>query len=188
VLKGWAEAELQVNKKIERVRECEMIPPRDIDKLLLFFCDKRWRKVARIIGNSMLTLDDRGIRFSTRAIDARMAALVRNKRLEAAGNIRKWRFSEVRLAVTMNQVAETAPAFARNEEAPKPAGSREPRGRLAELAKDDLLTLGRQCYAQPDSGSAGLRPQSEPQKASRRRHRQRASGGRQVPRAARAGP
>ena len=73
-----------------------MIPPKDMDKLLLSFCDTQWRKVARIIGNSMLTLDDRGIRFSVKAIDARMAALVRNKRLEAAGNIRKWRFSEVR--------------------------------------------------------------------------------------------
>jgi len=86
-----------------------MIPPRDMDKLLLFFCDKSWRKVARIIRNSMLTLDDRGIRFSTGAIDARMAALVRNKRLEAAGNIRKWRFSEVRLAVTMTKWQKQLP-------------------------------------------------------------------------------
>jgi hypothetical protein len=45
----------------------------------------------------MRVLEDRAIHFSAKVIDARMAALVRNKQLEAAGDIRKWRYSEVRL-------------------------------------------------------------------------------------------
>jgi hypothetical protein len=45
----------------------------------------------------MEVLEDRGIPFNVKSIDARMASLVRSKRLEAQGNIRKWRYSEVRL-------------------------------------------------------------------------------------------
>jgi hypothetical protein len=77
-----------------------MISTRQIDQLLLAFCDTRWRKVARIIGNSMKILSECRIRPSgtlAKIIDMRMAALVANGRLEAQGNIRKWRYSEVRL-------------------------------------------------------------------------------------------
>jgi hypothetical protein len=74
-----------------------MIPARELDKLPLSFCETRWLKVARIIGKSMQVLENGAICFSAKVIDPRMAALVRNKQLEAAGDIRKWRYSEVRL-------------------------------------------------------------------------------------------
>ena len=78
-----------------------MIPASDIDRLLLFSCcDARWRKVARIIGQTYETLEGRGIAISAgiaKLMDARMAVLVRNEKLEAKGNIKRWGCSEVRL-------------------------------------------------------------------------------------------
>ena len=41
-----------------------MIPASDIDRLLLSSCDARWRKVARIIGQTYETLEARGIAIS----------------------------------------------------------------------------------------------------------------------------
>jgi hypothetical protein len=75
-----------------------MISAKTIDQLLLSFCDTRWRKVAHVIGNSFEILECCGIRPSGRVakiIDMRMASLVGSGQLEAQGNIRKWRYSEV---------------------------------------------------------------------------------------------
>jgi hypothetical protein len=74
-----------------------MISARTLDQLLLAFCDRHWRKVARVIGNSFEILEGCGIHPNAKIIDMRMAFLVRSGRLEAQGHIRKWRYSEVRL-------------------------------------------------------------------------------------------
>jgi biotin-(acetyl-CoA carboxylase) ligase len=77
-----------------------VIPASDIDRTLLSFCDQHWRKVARIIGQTMQSFEARGIQVTGKMadeIDARMAVLVRTRQLEAQGNIRNWRHSEVRL-------------------------------------------------------------------------------------------
>jgi hypothetical protein len=74
-----------------------VIPPSEIDQTLLSFCDKRWLKVARIIGNAMTAFETRGLHLAADQVDARMEVLVSTGQLEAQGNIRKWRYSEVRL-------------------------------------------------------------------------------------------
>lgn len=77
-----------------------MIEPSDLDQLILSFCIERWRKVARIAGGTLQALEERGVEIDgtiADQFDARMAALVGSGQLEAAGNIKKWRFSEVRL-------------------------------------------------------------------------------------------
>jgi Protein of unknown function len=76
-----------------------VIPAREIDELLLSFCDVRWLKVARIIGKAQQTFEERGVRVAPDELDARMAILVSTRQLEAKGNIRNWRYSEVRLPV-----------------------------------------------------------------------------------------
>jgi Protein of unknown function len=78
----------------------EAIPASDIDRLLLSCCNAHWRKVARIIGQTYEALEARGIAISggiAKLMDARMAVLVRNGKLEAKGNIKRWGYSEVRL-------------------------------------------------------------------------------------------
>jgi hypothetical protein len=74
-----------------------VIPASDIDRVLLSFCEDSWLKVARIVGKTMKTFEQRGTPISADAIDARLAALVDSRQLEARGNIRNWRYSEVRL-------------------------------------------------------------------------------------------
>ena len=72
----------------------------DIDRLLLSCCDARWRKVARIIGQTYEILEARGIAISggiAKLMDARMAVMVRSGKLEAKGDIKRWGYSEVRL-------------------------------------------------------------------------------------------
>ena len=80
-----------------------MIPASELDRLLLSFCGKELRKVARIAGNTLRALEEQGVQLDGTVadqIDARLAVLVSSGQLEAAGNIKKWRFSEVRLPPT----------------------------------------------------------------------------------------
>lgn len=77
-----------------------MIPASGIDRLLLACCDARWRKVARIIGQTYKTLEAREIAVSrgiAKLMETRMAVLVRSGKLEAKGNVKRWGYSEVRL-------------------------------------------------------------------------------------------
>jgi hypothetical protein len=77
-----------------------MISASELDKLILSFCVIPWRKVARIAGDTLQALEERSVPIDGSVagqFDARMAALVGSGQLEAKGNIRKWRYSEVRL-------------------------------------------------------------------------------------------
>jgi len=80
----------------------QVIAAPELDELILSFCDEHWRKVARVFSKTMQVLEDRGIQVSgsvADALDARMEVLVRTGRLEAKGDIREWRYSEVRLPI-----------------------------------------------------------------------------------------
>ena len=77
-----------------------MISSSELDRLLLSFCDIRWRKVARIAGCTLQALEERNVQIDGTVadqIDARMAVLVGSGQLEAKGNIKRWGYSEVRL-------------------------------------------------------------------------------------------
>jgi hypothetical protein len=69
----------------------------DLDALIFAETDKRWLKVARIVGNVFQTLKARCIRLPMDIIAARIAKLVETGRLEKQGNLTMWRHSEVRL-------------------------------------------------------------------------------------------
>ena len=68
------------------------------------------QKVAKIIGNTFKALEQRGISIDGAAekVDERIAALVASGRLDTQGNIKRWRYSEVRLP---NGRAEAEVAF-----------------------------------------------------------------------------
>ena len=86
-----------------------MIPAAELDRLLLSFCATRWLKVARIAADTYRALEDRGIQITVKtanAFDARMAVLVGSGQLEAKGNIKRWAYSEVRLAGERIEAAE----------------------------------------------------------------------------------
>jgi hypothetical protein len=75
-----------------------MTPAAELDQLLLSFCGARWLKVARIAGDTLQALEERGVEMDGSVagqIDARMAELLKTGRLEAQGDIKRWRYSEV---------------------------------------------------------------------------------------------
>jgi hypothetical protein len=77
-----------------------MISESELDALLLSFCGQRFLKVARIASSALDELERRGITPSGNLEDqvgARLGALVDSGKLEAKGDVKRWRHSEVRL-------------------------------------------------------------------------------------------
>ena len=64
-----------------------------MDVMILSSASDRWQKVARIVALVSDRMDD-GTKFET--IAARILALVAEGKLEAKGDLSRWRFSEVR--------------------------------------------------------------------------------------------
>jgi hypothetical protein len=69
-----------------------------IDEAILAFVENRWRKVAMVVGRVASTLGDGsfGNLELNRRVAARIEALVEAERLVSQGDLKKWRFSEVR--------------------------------------------------------------------------------------------
>jgi len=78
------------------MRETSHVPDEKIDQAILAAVGRQFLKVARIIAEV-------GDRFGTRddefyeRVAIRIAALVVEKRLQSAGDITRWRYSEIRL-------------------------------------------------------------------------------------------
>ncbi|HET6842208.1 MAG TPA: DUF3658 domain-containing protein [Candidatus Angelobacter sp.] len=68
-----------------------------IDKCLLSLVTDRWQKVARIVGAAMAVLDQE---FPDGFYSQRIRHLVKSGIIEAAGNVDRMRYSEVRLVCT----------------------------------------------------------------------------------------
>jgi hypothetical protein len=69
----------------------------DLDALIFHDLVQSWRKVARIVGRAQMVREARSLPISGEVIAARVRALVDAGTLEGVGNLRRWRFSEVRL-------------------------------------------------------------------------------------------
>jgi hypothetical protein len=71
--------------------------PDDIDQAILAQCREQWQKVAKVLATTVNALEDS---ITHEAAGERLATLVEAGRLEAQGDIAKWRHSEVRLPQT----------------------------------------------------------------------------------------
>jgi hypothetical protein len=69
----------------------------DIDRLILSFAQVQWRKVAMIIAKVVDASGRRWDDAQLHDVAERIRALVEDGRLEAQGDLSKWRHSEVRL-------------------------------------------------------------------------------------------
>jgi hypothetical protein len=68
------------------------------DALILSFAETRWLKVARVLGHALAESSDATtMQVGDTYLGGRIAALVRQGLLEAQGDTRNWRHSEVRL-------------------------------------------------------------------------------------------
>jgi len=69
-----------------------------LDSLVLSSADEEWRKVAVFIARVVDAAKERGHVTSGQIVAQRIYALVEAGRLEARGNVRRWRAGEVRAA------------------------------------------------------------------------------------------
>ncbi len=65
----------------------------ELDALLLAQAKPNWQKVAMVIAKAMSTYET----WDADRVGQRIVSLVDERKLDAAGNVRNWRCSEVRL-------------------------------------------------------------------------------------------
>ncbi|MCE7886089.1 MAG: hypothetical protein DYH13_01100 [Alphaproteobacteria bacterium PRO2] len=70
----------------------------ELDALLLEKVEKRWSKVARIIGDVMFALDALTAQDEQRLL-SRVEYLAESGKIESAGDVKNPRFSEIRLPI-----------------------------------------------------------------------------------------
>jgi Protein of unknown function len=69
----------------------------DLDGIILSVMTPHWQKMAMALGALVGQCRKRGWPISKEALTARIQALVESDRLGGEGDVRMWRFSEVRL-------------------------------------------------------------------------------------------
>jgi len=68
-----------------------------LDTIIFSVLTSRLQKTAMVIAKATKCCDERALPVSAEIIGARIQALVEADRIESAGDLRKWRYSEVRL-------------------------------------------------------------------------------------------
>lgn len=68
-----------------------------IDDIILKAVRPNWIKVAMLVGSVAKDCERQSLPASYEAIADRIAALVEQRRIEAAGDLSNWRYGEVRL-------------------------------------------------------------------------------------------
>ena len=93
------EEEPRINSELrwDQVRLPTSISEADIDAILIAIIQPHWRKVAMVVGTALNRCRELGLQISDEALAARIQVLAESGRLEGIGDLRKWRFSEVRL-------------------------------------------------------------------------------------------
>ena len=67
-----------------------------LDDLILSAVDDAWCKVAVLLSRVVDAANAKGLDITGQVIAARLYALVENGRVDAKGNVRRWRAGEVR--------------------------------------------------------------------------------------------
>jgi len=80
-----------------QVRLPSSVNEADIDAVILSVVTPRLQKMAMVVGTALQRCKQRGLPIGDEALAARIQALAESGRLEGAGDLRKWRHSEVRL-------------------------------------------------------------------------------------------
>ncbi len=69
----------------------------DLDSIIFFALTARLQKTAMVIVKAMKHCDEHTLSVSAEIIGARIQALAEACRIESVGDLRRWRYSEVRL-------------------------------------------------------------------------------------------
>jgi len=73
------------------------ITEKDVDDILLPLLRSYWQKVALVLANARDSCNLEGLSISYEILAARLRALADSDQIEGIGDLRMWRFSEVRL-------------------------------------------------------------------------------------------
>jgi hypothetical protein len=81
----------------DEVRLPTSVSEADIDAIIFSVMKPHWRKVAMVVGTALNRCRELGLQISNEALAARIQVLAESGLIEDVGDLRKWRFSEVRL-------------------------------------------------------------------------------------------
>ena len=81
----------------DQVRLPTSVSEADIDAIIFQVMKPQWRKVAMIVVQASERCRQLGLAISAEALAARIQVLAETGHIEDVGDLRKWRFSEVRL-------------------------------------------------------------------------------------------
>jgi hypothetical protein len=81
----------------DQVRIPPLVSEADIDSVLFSVMRWEWRKVALVVAMASGRCKELGLPIGDAALAARIQVLAETGRIEAEGDLRKWRHSEVRL-------------------------------------------------------------------------------------------
>jgi hypothetical protein len=105
---GWSEIRLRepaserlptISSELrwDQVRLPANVSEADIDAILFSILGPDLQKMAAVVGDAVVRCGELGLEISAAALAARIQALAESGRIEAVGDLRMWRFSEVRL-------------------------------------------------------------------------------------------
>lgn len=89
--------EINSTLRWDQVRLPAHISEGDVDAIIFSVMRPHWRKVAMVVGQARDRCEQLGIPLSYEELAARLPVLAEAGRIEDAGDLRKWRYSEVRL-------------------------------------------------------------------------------------------
>jgi hypothetical protein len=69
----------------------------DLDQIIFVVMTSRLLKTAKVISDALVRCEELGLPINADIVGARLGALAEAGRIEGAGDLRKWRYSEVRL-------------------------------------------------------------------------------------------
>jgi hypothetical protein len=75
----------------------ESVSETDLDSAIFSALTSRWQKTAMVIGKTLKHCETLALPVDDEVVGVRIRALAEAGRLEGEGDLRKWRFSEVRL-------------------------------------------------------------------------------------------
>jgi hypothetical protein len=75
----------------------DSISEADLDQIILAEMTSRLRKTALVISRCLERCGELGLPIDADVLGARLVALAEASRIDSAGDLRKWRYSEVRL-------------------------------------------------------------------------------------------
>jgi Protein of unknown function len=75
----------------------ESVSETDLDNAIFSALTSRWQKTAMVVGNALKHCETLALPVDEEMVGVRIRALAEAGRLEGDGDLRKWRYSEVRL-------------------------------------------------------------------------------------------